>query len=69
MACVGNESRLVDCQYTAIHNCLHSEDAGISCKAECEFKWFTYIELCVTLNLFVPGMHKLQREVGMYVTR
>ena len=37
VACVGNESRLVDCRYTAIHNCLHSEDAGVSCKAECEF--------------------------------
>ena len=35
VACVGNESRLLDCQYTSIHNCVHSEDAGISCKAEC----------------------------------
>ena len=59
VACVGNESRLVDCQSTAIHNCAHSEDAGISCKAECEFLWFTlyglvikyiitYIEVCIT---------------------
>ena len=37
VACVGNERRLVDCQYTAIYNCAHSEDAGASCKAECEF--------------------------------
>ena len=37
VACVGNESRLVDCLYSPIHNCLHSEDAGASCKAECEF--------------------------------
>ena len=35
VACVGNESRLVDCQSTSIHNCVHSEDAGASCKAEC----------------------------------
>ena len=37
VACVGNESRLMDCQYTANHNCLHSEDAGISCKTECKY--------------------------------
>ena len=36
VACVGNESRLVDCQYTANNNCTHTEDAGISCKAECK---------------------------------
>ena len=38
VACVGNETRLTDCRYTAIHNCGHNEDAGISCKAECEFQ-------------------------------
>ena len=42
VVCVGNETRLVDCRYSAIHNCVHGEDAGISCKAEREFKWFTY---------------------------
>ena len=36
VACVGNESRLVDCQYTSVHNCAHIEDAGASCKAECK---------------------------------
>ena len=35
--CVGNESRLLDCQYTVVYNCSHDEDAGISCKDECEF--------------------------------
>ena len=39
VACVGNESRLVDCQYTAIHNCVHNKDAGISCKHECKCAW------------------------------
>ena len=36
VTCVGNESRLVGCQYTANNDCTHSEDAGISCKAECK---------------------------------
>ena len=39
VTCVGNESRLVDCQYTANHSCVHSEDAGISCKHECKCTW------------------------------
>ena len=42
VACVGDESRLVDCQYTAIHNCSHSEDAGVSCKHECKFSEYSY---------------------------
>ena len=29
--CTGTESRLIDCTYTAIDNCVHSEDAGIDC--------------------------------------
>ena len=41
VACVGNESRLVDCQYTAIHNCSHSDDAGVSCKRECELSEYS----------------------------
>ena len=36
VACVGNEDRLVDCRYTAIPNCIHGEDAGVSCKTECK---------------------------------
>ena len=32
--CAGNETRLVDCTTsgTAVHNCLHSEDAGVICQ-------------------------------------
>ena len=29
--CTNTESRLIDCPYTAIDNCAHSEDAAISC--------------------------------------
>ena len=36
VTCVGNEGRLVDCRYTAIPNCIHGEDAGVSCKTECK---------------------------------
>ena len=34
--CIGNESRLADCQHQGIanHNCHHSEDAGVVCSSE-----------------------------------
>lgn len=33
VACVGTETRLVDCRANAIgvHNCAHTEDAGVIC--------------------------------------
>ena len=34
VACTGSESRLVDCTYTANHNCIHFEDASVSCRGE-----------------------------------
>ena len=36
VACVGNESRLVGCQYTANHNCGHNEDVGVVCNRTCK---------------------------------
>ena len=30
--CVGTESRLIDCPFTATHNCIHLEDAGVRCQ-------------------------------------
>lgn len=32
--CVGTESRLVDCASTQLHNCAHSEDAGVTCSMD-----------------------------------
>ena len=29
--CAATESRLIDCPFTFNHNCVHSEDAGVSC--------------------------------------
>ena len=36
VGCVGNESRLVDCRFTANHNCDHSQDAGAGCNRTCK---------------------------------
>ena len=29
--CTGSERRLIDCPFSPIHNCGHSEDAGVDC--------------------------------------
>ena len=29
--CTGSEQRLIDCPFSPIHNCGHSEDAGVDC--------------------------------------
>ena len=36
--CVGNESRLIDCRANplGIHDCLHRDDAGVSCPGEAD---------------------------------
>ena len=31
VACAGTESSIFDCTYTSVHNCGHSEDAGVVC--------------------------------------
>ena len=36
VACVGNETRLVDCQHTTNHNCVHGEDVGVMCNRTCK---------------------------------
>lgn len=35
VACSGNERRLIDCNANPLgtHNCQHSEDAGVRCRA------------------------------------
>ena len=35
--CTGTESRLIDCPYNPTHNCIHFEDAGVTCQP-CKYK-------------------------------
>ena len=34
VSCNGQENRLLDCTVNHMHNCLHSEDAGVVCSIE-----------------------------------
>ncbi len=37
VSCIGTESSIVECPHGGlnIHNCAHSEDAGVHCKGTC----------------------------------
>ena len=34
--CTGTEAALSDCQASTTHNCVHSEDAGVTCNSTCK---------------------------------
>ena len=36
VACTGTEMRLTDCMFNSMANCQHSEDAGVTCSAQCK---------------------------------
>ena len=36
LMCDGTEASLFECEFDPTHNCLHSEDAGVICMAECK---------------------------------
>ena len=31
VACMGSEAELVDCSYSDVNSCTHSQDAGVDC--------------------------------------
>lgn len=35
VGCIGTESSILECSYTADHDCTHFEDAGIRCNTTC----------------------------------
>ncbi len=34
--CMGTESRLIDCPFNPNHNCIHLEDAAVTCQPSCK---------------------------------
>ena len=39
VGCIGTETRLVNCRSNSlgVYNCLHSEDAGVTCQRMCMY--------------------------------
>ena len=58
--CNSTESRLVDCRHNGIsvHNCVHSEDAGLRCQGLCVHICQNHIPVTV-LQLEIIFMHRL----------
>ena len=57
LRCTNTESRLIDCPYTAIDNCVHSEDAAVSCTTSIELVVYrslcSKLSECTTIILFI----------------
>ena len=76
--CLGNETRIADCvrpEELGVHNCQHSEDAGVMCRgniiidiALCSYIFIlchSYLAACITGELrLVRGRSTIQRSEG-----
>ena len=59
LRCTNTESRLIDCPYTAIDNCVHSEDAGVTCTTSNELTNDTCLHTWV--------MQDVENEVAVHI--
>ena len=62
VGCTGSEQRLLDCPFSSIHNCAHSEDAGVDCVATSKIESFCINRFIVIIipELCEEGAVRLQ---------
>ena len=64
VACTGEEDTLISCTYDSnTADCFHSDDAGVTCVADCMF--MTILNFLVNYQLFLLGTPSLQWSVLM----
>ena len=65
LRCTGSESRLVDCSHNGlgVHNCRHSDDAGVRCSAGTS-TYRVYKPLVLVIVLQKHGIVKFKEEEG-----
>ena len=62
VACTGEEDMLTSCAYDSnTADCFHSDDAGVTCVADCMFMTITFL----VTNCFYLGTLSLQWSVLM----
>ena len=52
--CIGNESTLLSCQHNTSHNCIHSEDAGVTCQGK--QLWSQHHVTCLLPCYYILGV-------------
>ena len=59
VACTGVEPRLWDCTNNGVgvHNCGHSEDAGVRCQPTTTSMWFNSFYSCSELTIYADSLH------------
>lgn len=65
VACTGSEQNLGECTSATVHDCTHSEDAGVRCTSE-----FTAAQVELPLlpnNRTIDYRHETFREITMFV--
>lgn len=61
VACVGTESRLIDCPANPIgqHNCAHTEDAGVGCLAPVVTTPAGNVYIVLLLNAYINMLNNI----------
>ena len=70
LRCSGEEERLDDCSHIGIgiHNCGHSEDAGVACSSGKNLNYCCIIDRTIYLVLVLLYYYKIRTVLVVHVT-